>query len=328
MVKLGSPLDFGAYASKSMAAYLLLSVPAVVLEVLFSFSIASSPNLSGVNFFGLTQLVPWLVIAASVYAMLTFRSSLLLSLLVLGYFFSSVVAQTSALVAAGLVLDAGTAATLVVVSAFLALMAFGFARSARIQSGRKAVLRSRGSLPFQVLGFSLDFAVPAVLAVVLVLVTTGIFNAVKSTLEALPPPLSGIFTSGLSSPFAAVGVTLIVAGVTLWTVRELVEPVVLYYSITKEDAVKLLLSDLEVVAKTVERRHKRNLKGGAATALVVGGIVGLLLSEFGPSATLGQLPTLWGGTHPASYPSFTIQTNNAFNQLERTIEAVIKLLWG
>lgn len=330
-MKLGSPFDFGAYASRSMVTYILLSIPAIVLEVLFSFSIASNPSIGSIGFFGVSEIIPfipWLVTLASVYAILTFRSSLLLSLLVVGYFVEAVLAQSASIAVSGVTLDAGTAAALVVIASFLALMAFGFARSARIQSEKKAVLRSGGSIPFQVLGFAMDFAVPAVLAILLVLVTTEIFGVVKSTLESLPPPLSEIFASGLSSPFAAVALTLIVAGVTLWTVRELIEPVIMYYSITKEDAVKLLQADLKEVAKPFEGTHRRNVGGVLGTVLVIAGITAVLYFEFGLQATVGQLPALWGGAHPTQDPAFTIQTNNWFNQLERFIESTARLLWG
>lgn len=327
-MRFGSPLDFGAYSSRNMAVYVALSVPAIVIEILLSLSIASSPSLAGVPFSVLVQLLPWVVTAGSVFAILTFRSSLLLTLLVLGYFVSAVVSQSTSVAVAGATLDPSAGAALVVVSVFLALMAFGFARSAKIQSGKKADLVSRGSLPFQVVGFSLDFGVPAALAVMLVLVTTGIFGVVKGSLQSLPPPLSGIFASGLGSPFAAVFVTLVIAGVTLWTFRELVEPVVMYYSITREDAVKLLQEDLAIVAKPLERSLKRDLRGGAFTVLVIVGILALAYVEFGPSALASQLPAAFGAGRPASYPSFTVQTNNMFNELERLIESIIRLLWG
>lgn len=322
------PSRLGAYTSRSMAPYLVLSSPAVALEVLFAATIATSPTLAGLGFAPVVQAIPWVVAAASVFAILTFRSSLLLTLLVFGYFLEAVVAQSASFSVMGASFTPGTGAALVVISVFLALMAFGFARSARIQAGRRAEMKSSGSVLFQVLGVSLDFAVPALLAVILVLVTDEVFGTVKSTLGSLPPPLSQVFTSGLSSPFAAVAVTLIVAGVTLWVVRELVEPLVLYYSITKKDAIDILQGDLKEVAKSIELKHRTNRKGVLGTVLVIGAIGGVLYYWFGLTETLQQLPTLWGAQHPVSYPSFIAEADALYRQAETYIQSAVNLLWG
>ena len=322
------------YANTSMLAYVAFSLPAIILEALFSFSIASSPNLTslgqhivlGQGLVLLLTLVPWLVVLVSVYAVLTFRSSVVLTLLVLNYFLSSAVrgAITSA---SGFSLDPTTTAVAVVVATFLALIAFGFARSVKIRGIWRPIVSSNGSIPFQVLGLSFDFAVPAVIAVVLVVATIEMFGVVKSALAALPPPLSGIFTSNLTSPVVAVGATLAVAGITLWMVRELIEPWVMYYSITKEDAVKLLLADLKAIAKPSEMSAKKSGAGttGSAAVILIIGVV--LVLVFGPEAIVRNLPALFGG-RGESYQSFVIQTNLWYNEIQDFIVQVIRLLWG
>lgn len=319
-----------------MVGYVLLSLPAILLEVAFSVSIATSPGVSGIagrlgpigQVVGLAlTLVPWLFVFASAAAVLFFRSSLVLTLLVGSYFVLSVVVGPGA--AAGpLTLTPEVSAAAVVVATFLALMAFTFARAAKLRGSTPPVIRTKGSALFRTIGLSLDFAVPAALAVVLVVMTIEMFNAVKDALTSLPPPLSGVFSSAISGPITAAGITLLVAGILLWLVKELIEPWVMYYSITREDAVKLLMKDLDRISKKAERVHRRNFRGTAFTVLVIVAIGAFLYHYFGTGAVFRDLPSLYGAHPPASYTSFVQQTNADYRQLQSDIYSIARLLWG
>ncbi|MDG7012910.1 MAG: hypothetical protein JRN46_01620 [Nitrososphaerota archaeon] len=319
-----------------MLAYLFLSLPAVLLEVVFSTSIASSEGVAALGrllgpFSEVLVLVltilPWALAAVSVYAVLSFRSSLVLTLLVVDYFVLSLV-QGSAAAPGLLSLSPEASAGAVVGSTFLALMAFSFSRAARIRGANPPVIRTRGSSLFKALGLSLDFAVPAVLAAVLVTATVETFGAVKGALESLPPPLSEIFSSSITSPIAAVGLTLLVAGILMWLVKELVEPWVMYYSITKEDAVKLLREDLKKVSEQAESVNRRNYRGTALTVAVVGSIVAFLVVYFGPGAVVREAPSLFGGHQPTSYGQFVARANALYDQVQDDIVSIARLLWG
>lgn len=318
-----------------MLAYVALSLPAVLLEVVFSTSVASSQGLlalgrllgpfSQLLVLALTAL-PWVFVAVSVYAVLSFRSSLVLTLLVVNYFVLSIV-QGSAAAPGLLSIGPEASAAAVVVSAFLALMGFSFSRAARIRGANPPVVRTKGSPLFRGVGLSLDFAVPAALAVALVAGTIEMFGAVKRGLESLPPPLSGVFSSSVTSPIAAVGLTLIVAGILMWLVKELIEPWVMYYSMTREDALKLLAEDLERISKKAESGNQRNRRGAALTAVGVVAIVAFLAAYFGPGAVLHGVQSLFGG-HPASYGQFVAKTDSIYDQIQNDIVSAMRLLWG
>jgi hypothetical protein len=319
-----------------MLAYLLLSLPAVLLEVVFSASIASSEGVAALGrLLGpfsqvlvlVLTIIPWAFAAVSVYAVLFFRSSLVLTLLVVNYFVLSLV-QGSAAAPGLLSLSPEASAGAVVASTFLALMAFSFSRAARIRGANPPVITTRGSPLFKAVGLSLDFAVPAVLAAALVAATVEIFGGVKGALESLPPPLSGIFTSSITSPIAAVGLTLLVAGILMWLVKELIEPWVMYYSITREDAVKLLTEDLKKVSKQAESVNRRNYRGTALTVALVGVIMAFLVAYFGPGAVLRDAPSLFGGHQPTSYGQFVARANALYDQVQNDIVSVARLLWG
>lgn len=325
-----------AYASRSMAGYVILSLPAILLEVAFSVSIASSPGISGIaqrlggigSVVGIVlSLVPWLFVVASAVAVLYFRSSLVLTLLVGSYFVLSVV-EGSAAAAGPLSLTPEVSAAAVVIATFLALMAFSFARAAKLRGSTPPIIRTKGSALFRAIGLSLDFAVPAVIAVILVVVTIEMFSPVKDALTSLPPPLSGVFSSSISGPIAAVGITLLVAGIILWLVRELIEPWVMYYSITRQDAVKLLEEDLSRLSKKAETVHRRNIRGTFLTAVVILAIAGVLYLYFGTGAVLRDLPSLYGAHQPGTYTPFVQQTNAYYRQVQGDINAIARLLWG
>jgi hypothetical protein len=319
-----------------MLAYLFLSLPAVLLEVVFSTSIASSGGVAALGrllgpfsqaLLLVLTILPWALAAVSVYAVLSFRSSLVLTLLVVDYFVLSLV-QGSAAAPGLLSLSPEVSAGAVVGSTFLALMAFSFSRAARIRGANPPVIRTRGSSLFKALGLSLDFAVPAALAAVLVAATIETFGAVNGALKSLPPPLSGIFSSSITSPIAAVGLTLLVAGILMWLVKELIEPWVMYYSITKEDAVKLLREDLTKVSKQAESVNRRNYRGTALTIAIVVSIVAFLVVYFGPGAVVRDAPSLLGGHQPTSYGQFVARANALYDQVQDDIVSIARLLWG
>jgi hypothetical protein len=278
--------------------------------------------------------------ALSIYALISLRPSILIGLLSLSFFIAASV--TTSMSFFGYPFSLTGAVVLVVVSTFTALVGFNFSRGAKLVAGKKLVTRSSGPLGYQVLSLGIELVLPLLAALGLVLFVSAITGALKAQALLLPQPLSTLTTLYLGTIWGFALTTILVAGATIWALRQVVEPVVLYYSINSLDARKMALEEMNDITSKL---HKETAKSprGIRWILPAALISIFLLAYLEVSHGTGNLSNdLWQAVtlqKTASTPQFEIAFQNSANalvsrfdqavvQAENFIRALFTFLWG
>ncbi|MDA4117400.1 MAG: hypothetical protein OK455_03550 [Thaumarchaeota archaeon] len=339
-------LAFSKHATKDALVYYALSLPAIVAEAIFSVAITSNPGVLASQgapngaLVTLVRFLPWLFLLASVYAVFVFRPSILVSLLVASFFIAASVSSTITFVGARFGL--ADVVFLVIAASFLALAGFSYARSVKLLGGRQVKLTSSGPVGYQVLGIALESVLPLVAALALVALVEAVVGALGVQAALLPQPLSSLASLYLETRVGLVFTTLLVAGATIWVLRQVLEPIILHFTLTGEDAKKELLSEIEpttkMVRKFVRYRPSRGLAWGVLGLAYCFGMVGAM-AAFLPhqefyNGLAGVFDPRAASPSPAeqfslrSFENLTVRADIAFAQVEDYIRAIIRLLWG
>ena len=280
----------------------------------------------------LVAVLPWILILASVFALISLRPSLMVTLLTI--FFLVLV---SALGQVDFYL-----AGIVVFSSFSSLIGFNYARAAKVLEGRKMILESKGSLGFRFTGYAFDIGLPIAGALGVMAIVWYVMNSITAQVRILPPPLDSLGILYLQSHVYLITTTLTVAAAAVWVIRELFEPIVLRYTLTKQDARELAFLQIQDslarvwldVAKATKPRSGRfsltmytSLLGVLLVILYLGGLspVNYLLAALG----LGTL-------QPTNNELFALQLGNfAARLIDNTViliqtiaKFIIRILWG
>lgn len=340
------PSFLSKYETRGALVYYALVLPAIVAEVVFSIAIASSSGdlvasaSSNGAVASAVQLLPWALLTASLYAIYSFRPSLLVTMLIASFFLAASVANTISFL--GVPLDLGDAVVLVIAAAFLALAGFNYGRGLKLLGGRRPDITSSGPLGYNVLGIALDAAVPLAAAIALVVLVETVVGDLGVQAARLPQPLSSLATLYLQTRIGLVFTTLFVAGAAIWAMRQFLEPLVLYFTLNAADAKKELLGEIEPTTKTVRKMALYRPSGGLAWGfLTVAYCAGIFaaLAIFLPSGQLSRdLLAILDLRAPSPAPAeVLIQSSiqNAivwvdihFAQSQDYIRDIIKLLWG
>jgi len=335
------------YATKEALVYYALVLPALVAEAVFSIAIASTPGdllaqsaPGGSAVAAAVQLLPWALLAASVYAIFSFRPSLLVTLLIASFFVAASVANGIAFL--GAQLDLGDTVILVVAATFLALAGFNYARGVKLLAGRRPDVTSSGPLGYNALGVALESAFPLAAALALVVLVETVVGDLGVQAARLPSPLSALASLYLQSRIGLVFTTLFVAGAAIWVMRQFLEPVILHFTLNAADAKKELLAEIEPTTKSVRKIARYRPAGGLAwgvltTAYCVGLIAALAI--FLPRAQFSRdLLAAVDLRAPSSTPAEALIQDSIQNALVRInilyaqsqdfIRAIIQLLWG
>ena len=320
-------MSLAVYTNRNIVGYLALSIPALALQLFFILALLKIPAISFPGIFHYADLVirvaPLIVLAVSFFAVARFRISLLLTLLVVSYFISAVTSGSASLNAAGYLLTPGEIAALVVAASFCSLISFGFLRAAKIEK-RRAVVTSKGPLPYQAFSMFLELFLPALVAVGLILATIRIVDALEAETMLFPQPLASIFSSFLLSPI----ITIVTAALALVLVRDLVEPWILYYTLTSDDAVTIMKKEATEM-ETTKGISTRMASGGVMfSAIVIVILLVVVVLLFGTQALTSNLLAIFGMGKPTSQPDFLVRIGNAFVQFENLLNTAIHLLWG
>ena len=335
------------YFTRSALIYYALAFPTIVAELVFAISLASSagglvPQVAslGGTLSTTVLLLPWLFLLVSVYAIVSFRPSTLVTMLVLSFLIVAT-ATTSASVL-GSQLDLADLVLLVVAASFLALAGFNYARGAKLLAGRRLKLTSVGPRPYQVLSIALEVGAPLVAVLALVVLVQSLVGALGVQASHLPPPLSTLASLYLQSRFGIVFATLFVAGATIWIIRQLIEPAILYFTLTKSDARKELLAEIEPTTKSISKifryRPSRGLAWGILTVMYCFGLVAAFGFFLPQAQVLRDLLSTLKLQPPSPTPAevlFQSSINNAvgrvniaFAQSQDYIREIVRLLWG
>ena len=320
-------MSLRVYTNRNMAGYFGLSAPALLLESFFILALLKIPiiALPGIFHYAVVavQVAPWVVLSLSVFAVVRFRTSLLLTLLVVSYFISAIASGRAALSAAGYLLNQGEIAALVVVVSFCSLIGFGFLRAAKIEK-KRAIVVSSGPVPHQIIGVFLELFLPALVAVGLVLATIRVVDALRAETLLFPSPLSSIFSSFLLSPV----ITIITAALVFTLVKDLIEPWILYYTLKPEDAVGIMEKEATQM-ESVKGLGRRVGSGGILFSFIVIAILlAIVVIFFGTGSIVSNASALLRIGNPTPEPNFVIRINNDFIQFENLLNTIIRLLWG
>ena len=333
------------FATKGALVYYVLVLPALVAELVFSVAVASSSGdlitqASSGAVASAVQLLPWALLAASLYAVYSFRPSLLVVMLIASFFLASSIANGVSFL--GVQLDLADAVILVIAAAFLALAGFTYGRGLKLLGGRRADITSSGPVGYNALGLALDTAVPVVAAIALVVLVEAVVGDLGIQATRLPSPLSQLATLYLQTRIGLVFTTLFVAGAAIWAMRQFLEPLVLYFTLNAADAKRELLGEIEPTTKAVRKisqyRPTKGLAWGFLTIAYCAGIFAAL-AIFLPRGQLSRdLLAILNLQAPAPAPAEVLLQSSIqngivwvdihFAQAQDYIREVIRLLWG
>jgi hypothetical protein len=342
-----TPSTLSKYLTRSALTYYALALPAIIAQLIFSISLASNsgslvPQVAslGGTVSATILLLPWLFLIVSAYAVFSFRPSTLVTML--AFSFLIVATATSSASFLGAQLDLADLVLLVIAASFLALAGFNYARGAKLLAGRRLDVRSAGPRPYQAMGIGLEIGTPLLAVFVLVALVQAVVGAVNVQAALLPQPLSTLASLYLQSRFGIVFATLFVAGATIWVLRQLLEPALLYFTLTAADAKKELLGEIEPTTKSVKKIARYRPSGGLAWGLLAvvycGGLIAALALFLPRDQLLRDLLAPLSLKPPphtsvevliqSSIQSGLVRVDIAFAQSQDYIRTIIRLLWG
>ena len=342
----GDPSSFSKYATRGAVIYYLLLLPAIIAEAVFSTAVASTPGglVAQAASFGVAvlavQLLPWAIVALSLYAVATFRPSLLVTLLIVSFFLATSIASGVAIF--GFPLDLGASVVFVVAATFLALAGFNYARGLKLLGGRRPDITSSGPLGYNILGIALESAVPLAIAVALVVAVQAVVGDLGVQAAKLPAPLSSLASLYLQTRIGLVFTTLFVAGAAIWVLRQFVEPVILHFTLSAEDARVELLSEIAPTTKSVRKisryRPTRGLSWGVLSIAYCGGLIVALAILLPQGQFMRDLLSVFRLQTPSPTPvevlvqgsiqGGLVKANILFAQSQDYVRTIIRILWG
>ena len=202
--------------------------------------------------------------------------------------------------------------------------------------------KSSGPIGYQVLSLGIELVLPLLAALGLVLFVSTFFNAMKAQALLLPQPLSTLTSLYLGTIWGFALTTILVAGVTIWVLRQVVEPIVLYYSITSNDAKKLALEEISDITKKLNKESRKSPLGlrwiipAALISLLALGYLEISLGFGNLSSAFWQAVTFHKVTAASSVEAafensankLVVQIDQTVVQAENFLRALFTFLWG
>ncbi|HEX9612217.1 MAG TPA: hypothetical protein VGA05_01225 [Candidatus Bathyarchaeia archaeon] len=278
------------------------------------------------------QILPWMLVAVSLYALFSLRPALMITILTVFFLIlTSIIGQIDVYLAG-----------LVVASSFTSLVGFSHARAAKILQRRSPILESRGPLIFKITSSSFDLLLPIISALGVMAVIAYVMGTINSEVAILPEPLATLGGLYLASHYYLVLTILTVAGAAVWVLRSILEPIILRFTLTPDDARELAFQEVrDTYAKIVWESSKRPSRGRAPVilfSLLLILAIAVLTLTLGPSQSINELMAALGLARVQ--PSHAeLLTNNLAVYLTRLADAlysvsdailrfIIRLLWG
>ncbi len=280
----------------------------------------------------LVALLPWVLIIATVFALISLRPSLMVTILTIFFLvLVSALGQVDFYLAA-----------IVVFSSFSSLIGFNYARAAKVLEGRKMTLESKGPLKFRFSGYAFDLGLPVASALGVMIIVWYIMDSIRAQVRILPPPLDTLGTLYLQSHVYLITTTLAVAAGAVWVIRELFEPVVLRYTLTRKDARELAFLQIQDSLGTVylDLAKAKKPRSGRLPLIMYTSLLGLMLTILfvsGLSPVNYLLAALGLGTvQPARSELFALQLGNFIARLidssvyliQAVLRFIFRILWG
>src|SRR2546428_623227 len=234
-------------------------------------------------------------------------------------------------------------AVAVIASSFGCLIGFNYARKVRVLSGHVPRLRSsKPMLMSRLATISFDLALPFLVAVGRVATVAYVISLLTAETQILPEPLATLGSLYLQTHVYSVLTIVTVAGVTVWSIRNLIEPFLMWYTLKPEDAISeaqsTLAYDLAMIHWHASKRPRQGRKW-IAGSLFVDFIVSMyLLILYGTEEiSNGLLSCVWLAKHESNRPGVLLeglaksrvrQANGLAKSFQVIIQEIIKILWG
>jgi hypothetical protein len=278
------------------------------------------------------QIVPWVLIAVSLFALFSLRPALMITILTVFYIIlTSIIGQIDVLLAG-----------LVVASSFTSLVGFSHARAAKILQRRKPIIESRGPLAFKITSSGFDLLLPIISGLGVMAVVAYVIGAITSEVAVLPEPLATLGALYLASHYYLVLTILTVAGVAVWVLRSMLEPIILRFTLTPDDARELAFQEVrDTYAKIVWESSKRPSRARAPLilfSLLLILAVAVLTLTLGPSESINELMAALGlaRVQPSHAELLTNSlavyfirlADNLYSLSDALLRFIIRLLWG
>jgi hypothetical protein len=327
------------YTNRDSIIYYLLSIPALLLVLVFSVEMAIIIEQNPVPLSWeplaliFSAILPIIAISLYLYALLTFRPSTLVIILTLSFFLLTTMSQS---------VDYYSAVA-VIASSFGCLIGFNYARRVRVLSGHEPRLKnSKPSLWSRLITNTFDLVLPFVMAVGLVSIVASVISLLTAETKILPEPLATLGALYLQTHLYSVLTIVTVAGVTVWALRNLIEPFLMWYTLKPEDAISEANSKLAYDLAMIEWRAWQRPRRGriwVAASLLTAFVVGLyLLVLVGPDVMGNSFLSTVGlakvqPNRPEllierSAKDFVKQSDKFAGGLQTLIRDIIKILWG
>ena len=327
------------YTNRDSIAYYLLSIPALLLVLVFSVEMAIIIEQNPVPLSWepvaliISAIVPIIAISLYLYALITFRPSTLVIILTLSFFLLTTMSQS---------VDYYSAVA-VIASSFGCLIGFNYARRVRVLSGHEPRLKnSKPSLWSRLVTNTFDLVLPFIMAVGLVSIVASVISLLTAETKILPEPLATLGALYLQTHLYSVLTIVTVAGVTVWALRNLIEPFLMWYTLKPEDAISEANSKLAYDLAMIEWRAWQRPRRGriwVAASLLTAFVVGLyLLVLVGPDVMGNSFLSTVGlakvqPNRPEllierSAKDFVKQSDKFAGGLQTLIRDIIKILWG
>jgi len=280
----------------------------------------------------LAQMLPWLLLAISLYALFSVRPSTLITFLTIFFLFlTSTLGQVDFYLAA-----------MVIVSSFTTLLGFSYVRAARVLSGRRLNSESRGPVLLRATTLGFDLILPISAALGVMAIVAYVMNVIQSQVRILPQPLSTLGSLYLQSNFYLILTTISVAGAAVWVMREILEPVIMRFTMSREDAQEQAFSQIEDVARKIwwETTKKPGRGRGPLVFFVLAALflVIYLILTGGLMRPVNDFLSIIGVERVTPSRTELVAGNIAKNAvrlvdrwvviLENVVKFVMKLLWG
>jgi len=278
------------------------------------------------------QVLPWVLIALSLLALFSLRPALMITILTVFFIvLTSIIGQIDVYLAG-----------LVVASSFTSLVGFSHARAAKILQRRKLIVESRGPLVFKITSSGFDLLLPVISALGVMAVVAYVMGAINSEVAVLPQPLATLGQLYLASHYYLVLTILTVAGCAVWVLRSILEPIILRFTLTPDDARELAFQEVrDTYAKIVWESSKKPSRGRGPLilfSLLLILAATLLTLTIGPTESINELMASLGLAKVQ--PSHTELLTNSiainltrfadatFSLAEGILRFIIRLLWG
>jgi hypothetical protein len=236
--------------------------------------------------------------------------------------------------------------TILLIALFSLMISFNFGRAAKTSFGQNPIVSSKGPLHLKILSNSLNGILPVSAVVIMVIISSLILNLAKTEILNLPYPLSELSFLYIQTRIGFVFSAILTAGIILWVIKEVLEPIILHYSLNRNNAKQLISEEFSELKNNLEKRFLKfqlgNIpilkKPSLALLLINISILVIILGLYGPTPDniLSRSQPLEdiipnGFESEVLINSFSELANNADSmilRLENLIRYLSSLLWG